>query len=199
MPALSKDDDTDELLERTSWGDETARDRLFERHRARLRTMIAVRLDRRLQARVDPSDVVQDVLKEATRTLDAYIKDRPVPVHVWLREIAWKRMVDLRRRHITAKRRSVLREQQFDLGLSDESAAALVNFVVASGTSPSNNLMQEELRPRHGDAQSAAPARPRSSDPAPPRAAFAHGNRRSARNHQRRGRNPPYPGLDPDS
>ena len=53
------------LLERTSWGDKQARDRLLERHRARLRTMIAVRLDRRYQARVDPSDVVQDVLKEA--------------------------------------------------------------------------------------------------------------------------------------
>ena len=62
-PALSKDDDTDELLERTSWGDELARDRLLELHRARLRTMIAVRLDRRYQARIDPSDVVQDVLK----------------------------------------------------------------------------------------------------------------------------------------
>lgn len=146
MPALSKDDDTDELLERTSWGDERARDRLLERHRDRLRTMIAVRLDRRYQARIDPSDVVQDVLKEAAGHLQDYLKDRPLPFHAWLREIAWKRMVDLRRKHIKAKRRSVLREQQFDLGLSDESAAALVNFVVASGTSPSKNLMQEELR-----------------------------------------------------
>ena len=146
MPALSKDDDTDELLERTSWGDLRARDRLLERHRARLRTMIAVRLDRRYRARIDPSDVVQDVLTEAAAHLEAYIKDRPLPFHAWLREIAWKRIVDLRRRHIIATKRSVRREQPFDLGLSDESAAALVNFVVASGTSPSGHLIQDEQR-----------------------------------------------------
>jgi hypothetical protein len=57
MPALSEDDDTDEILERTSWGRELARDRLLERHRARFRTMIAVRLDRRYQARIDASDL----------------------------------------------------------------------------------------------------------------------------------------------
>jgi hypothetical protein len=66
MPAPSKDDDTNELLERTSWGDELARDRLLERHRARLRTMIAVRLDRRYLARIDPSDVDQDVPNAST-------------------------------------------------------------------------------------------------------------------------------------
>jgi RNA polymerase sigma-70 factor (ECF subfamily) len=148
MPALSRDDDTERLLERASWGDEDARDRLLERHRARLRTMVAVRLDRRYQARIDPSDVVQEVLEEATRTMNRYLKDRPLPFHAWLREIAWKRMVDLRRRHIRAKRRSVLREQPFDFGLSDESAAALVNFVVASATSPSQQLIREELRAR---------------------------------------------------
>ncbi len=102
MPALSSNDDTNDLLERTSWGDDDARDSLLERHRARLRTMIAVRLDRRLQARLDPSDVVQDVLQEATRNLDGYLKERPLPFHAWLREIAWKRIVDLRRKHFDA-------------------------------------------------------------------------------------------------
>src|SRR5205085_4756112 len=121
MPALSSNDDTDDLLERTSCGDDRARNRLLERHRARLRTMIAVRMDRRLKARVDPSDVVQEVLQEANRNLAGYLRDRPLPFHAWLREIAWKRLVDLRRRHIRAAKRSVIREKDVDLGLSDES------------------------------------------------------------------------------
>ena len=100
MPTLSSDDDTDQLLERTSWGDERARDQLLERNRARLRTMIAVRMDRRIKARFDPSDVVQDVLQEAARNLADYLRDRPLPFHAWLREIAWKRLVNLRRRHV---------------------------------------------------------------------------------------------------
>ncbi len=45
------------------------------------------------------------------------------------------------------RRRSVLREQQFDLGISDESAAALVDLLVASGSSPSKNLMEQERAP----------------------------------------------------
>ncbi len=146
MPALSSNDDTNDLLERTSWGDAQARDLLLKRHRARLRTMIAVRLDRRFQARVDPSDVVQDVLKEAAGLLDTYLRERPLPFHAWLREIAWKRLVDLRRKHVQAGKRSVLREQHFDLGLSDESAAALADRLMASGTSPSDNIINEELR-----------------------------------------------------
>jgi RNA polymerase sigma-70 factor (ECF subfamily) len=157
MPALSSNDDTNELLERTSWGDDQARNLLLERHRARLRTMIAVRLDRRFQARVDPSDVVQDVLQEATRNLDGYLKERPLPFLAWLREIAWKRLVDLRRRHIVAGRRSVLREQYFYLGISDESAFALADLLVAGGSSPSKNLMDQELRARVRTALDALP------------------------------------------
>ena len=148
MPRVSPNDDTDELLERTSWGDDQARNHLLERHRHRLRTMIAVRLDRRLQSRVDPSDVVQDVLQEAARNLDSYLKERPLPFVAWLREMAWKRLVDLRRRHIDAGRRSVLKEQHFDLGISDESAVALADLLVASGSSPSKNLLDQELRVR---------------------------------------------------
>jgi RNA polymerase sigma-70 factor (ECF subfamily) len=157
MPALSSNDDTDDLLDRTSWGDDGARDLLLERHRARLKSMIAVRLERRLQARFDPSDVVQEVLHEAAEHLDDYLKERPLPFHAWLREIAWKRLVDLRRKHIAAGKRSILREQPFDPGLSDESAAALADRLVASATSPSQKLLDQELRVRVREALEALP------------------------------------------
>jgi DNA-directed RNA polymerase specialized sigma24 family protein len=61
--------DTDQLLADASRGDAAARDRLLERHRRRLRQLVAVRMDRRLAARVDPSDVVQEALAEAAAVL----------------------------------------------------------------------------------------------------------------------------------
>src|SRR5215469_15978069 len=109
MPTSSPD--TDELLARTAHGDQAAREQLITRHRARLRKMVAYRLDRRLRVRVDPSDVVQEVLAEASRKLPQYLQQRPLPFYPWLRQMAETRLIDLRRRHLESQRRSVCREE----------------------------------------------------------------------------------------
>jgi DNA-directed RNA polymerase specialized sigma24 family protein len=57
--------DTDDLLARSAAGDRSARGTLLERHQTRLQRMLAIRLDRRLAARVYPSDIVQETLTEA--------------------------------------------------------------------------------------------------------------------------------------
>src|SRR5438552_7087478 len=79
--------DTDHLLEAVSRGDSAARGQLLERHRPKLRRMVAVRIDRRLAARVDPSDVVQEAMALAAARLDEYVRDRPLPFYPWLRRI----------------------------------------------------------------------------------------------------------------
>jgi RNA polymerase sigma-70 factor (ECF subfamily) len=136
--------DTDQLLEQASQGDDQARQQLLIRHRARLRRMVAVRLDRRLAARVDPSDVVQETLAEAARNLADYLRERPIPFYPWLRRLAWERLVKLHRRHILTRKRSVTSEEAGALGLPDESALELANRVAASGSSPSKHLVQAE-------------------------------------------------------
>ena len=78
----------EQLMERASGGDRPAREELLAGHRARLRQMVAVRMDRRLAARIDPSDVVQDVLATATRDLSDYFRTRPMPFYPWLRKLA---------------------------------------------------------------------------------------------------------------
>ena len=103
---------------------------------------------RGLAARVDPSDVVQEVLAEAHRTLDAYLRDRPLPFYPWLRRLAWERLAKLYRRHVRSRKRSVLREEAECPGLPDRSALALAERLVASGTSPSRHLLREEMRDR---------------------------------------------------
>jgi RNA polymerase sigma-70 factor (ECF subfamily) len=66
----------------------------------------------------------------------------------WLRQFAWEHLVDLHRRHLRAQRRSIAREEPYGSGLPDASAAALVERLVGSGTSPSRNLIRAELRER---------------------------------------------------
>src|SRR5262245_37012531 len=97
--------DTEELLDRAGQGDPTARNRLLDRHRQRLRALIALRLDPRLAARIDPSDVVQESLAEADGKLADYLRTRPLPFYVWLRELALQRLVDLQRWHVRAQKR----------------------------------------------------------------------------------------------
>jgi RNA polymerase sigma-70 factor, ECF subfamily len=141
--------DTDELLRTASLGDEAARTQLLARHRDRLRRMVAVRMDRRLASRVDPSDVVQEALAEAARGLSGYLRDRPLPFYPWLRQVAWRRLVGLYRHHVVARRRSVDREQPGEPSIADASAHALAAACLAAGgSSPSRALIREELLDR---------------------------------------------------
>jgi RNA polymerase sigma-70 factor, ECF subfamily len=145
---LGIDFDTDALLAKLRHGDESARQELLGRHRDRLRRMVAVRMDRRLAARLDPSDVVQDVLLEADRGLSGFLRGRPVPFYPWLRQMAWDRLVELHRHHIGAAKRTVKREESVSLALPDESAVALADRLIDRGSSPSERLVRQELRRR---------------------------------------------------
>ncbi|MCU0707367.1 MAG: hypothetical protein MUF23_03655 [Pirellula sp.] len=68
------------LLERARAGDQAAVNDLFMQHRARLRRMVELRLDRRLQARIDTSDVIQEAYVEIFRRLDEYLQDPAFPL-----------------------------------------------------------------------------------------------------------------------
>jgi RNA polymerase sigma-70 factor, ECF subfamily len=138
--------DTDELLRSAGLGDEAARTELLARHRDRLRRMVAIRIDRRLAARVDPSDVVQEALADAALGLSGYLRDRPLPFYPWLRQVAWLRLVHLYRHHVVAQRRSVDREVPAEPPIADASAQVLAAACLAAeGSSPSRALIREEL------------------------------------------------------
>src|SRR5262245_32673130 len=117
--------DTEELLDRAAHGDDSARQQLLTRHRDRLRRMVDARLDRRLAARVDPSDVVQEALPAAGENLDGYLRHSPLPFYPWLRRFAWDRLMKLHRHHIKVQRRSVTREEAWIM--PNESAQQLAN------------------------------------------------------------------------
>jgi RNA polymerase sigma-70 factor (ECF subfamily) len=151
--------DVEKLLERAGHGDASARQQLLADHRARLRHMVAVRLDRRIAARVDPSDVVQEALAEAAGKLSDYLRQRPVPFYPWLRRLAWERLVKLHRHHIHASKRSVTREQLSTL--PDESVDELARRLAATGTSPSGHVVRLEQHARVRAALDQLPERDR--------------------------------------
>ncbi|WP_165072975.1 sigma-70 family RNA polymerase sigma factor [Paludisphaera rhizosphaerae] len=130
------------LIERSLAGDDAARRELLERHRDDLRRMVRARLDRRLASRIDPSDVVQDALAEASTRLDDFLRDRPLPFLGWLRQLTSDRVVDAHRRHITAQARSVRREAAPESW--DDSRSALSRRLAADDTSPSGRLARQE-------------------------------------------------------
>ena len=138
------DPETDALLCRARQGDPMAIEQLLSRHRDRLRRMIAVRMDSRLGARIDPSDVIQEALADAHRKLPDYLAQRGCAFYPWLRQIAWQRLVDLHRRHILADRRSVAREAHRPMTLSDHSTRLLADQLAASASSVGQRMVRQE-------------------------------------------------------
>lgn len=137
---------TQDLLAQVRAGDRAATDRLLERHRQALRQMVQMRLDPRLRQRVDVSDVVQEVLVEASRRLQEYLAQPSMPYHLWLRQIARDRIIDAYRRHRGSTKRSLDREMPFDLPAGDaHSTQELVRQLVGRELTPAQAAVQAEL------------------------------------------------------
>lgn len=136
------------LLRQAGDGDESARAELLNRYRGQLRRMIAVRLDKRVAARVDASDIVQDTMKVAHERLPEYFANPHLAFYPWLRRIAGDRLADVYRTHLAAQKRSVLREHTWLPELNDESAAELAVSIVGSSINPSRRVMLTEMQAR---------------------------------------------------
>lgn len=106
-----KSSKTQELIANAREGNSDAVNQLLERHREAVRRMISLRMDRHLRQRIDASDIVQDVLIDASRRMADYLKDPAMPFHLWIRQMAQDRLIDAHRRHRVAAKRSVDREQ----------------------------------------------------------------------------------------
>lgn len=138
--------DTQELLAEARQGDSDAVNRLLERHRSALRRMVQMRLDQRVQRRVDVSDVVQDVMVEANRRLADYLGDPPMSFHLWLRQIARDRIIDAHRRHRASAKRSVDREQPLAAPSGqDRSSVDLAGKIQDPELTPGAAAAQREL------------------------------------------------------
>jgi RNA polymerase sigma-70 factor (ECF subfamily) len=145
MSAITPDSaETSALLEEVQAGDRDAFEKLFSRHQGYIRQVIGARLDQKLRARVDPSDIVQETHLEAVRALPDYLDRRPMPFRLWLRKTAQQRLQVARRRHAQAARRAVSRE----VPLPEESSLFLARGFLATGSTPSQQLERRDLTQR---------------------------------------------------
>lgn len=142
-------DQTQDLLKDVENGDPEAVNRLLDRHREAVRRMVQMRLDQAVARRVDASDVVQDVLLEASQRLSDYVRSPSMPFHLWLRQLAKDRIIDMHRRHRAAQRRSVDREQNISSFASDDqSAADLTALLRDAELTPAASALRKEMEER---------------------------------------------------
>src|SRR5439155_7008258 len=134
-------DQTQGLLRRAGEGDEAAFAELFTPHRELLRRAVAWRLDRRLAARIDVSDVLQETALEAARRLADYAQNPAMPLGLWLRWLAREKLLQLERAHF-AEMRDVGREAP---PLPVDSSAAVVRVLLGREPSPSRAAADAEL------------------------------------------------------
>ncbi len=144
----SGDDKTERVLRRAMNGDGEARAELLDLHRERLKKMVAIRLDRRLAARVDASDIVQEAMRDAFERLSEYFADPQIAFYPWLRRIAWDRLMDVYRQHIAAEKRSVLKERKWIPDLSEESVMELAQSLVTNSHNPGQQALRAEMEDR---------------------------------------------------
>jgi len=145
--------DTARLLDQARAGDKAALNELFARHRARLRRMVELRLDGRLLARVDASDVIQEAYVEAVTRMDEYLREPSYALFLWLRLIVGERLLKLHRHHLGTQMRDAGLEVSIYRGaLPAASSAALAAQLLGRHTSPTQAAVRAERMMRLQEA-----------------------------------------------
>ena len=141
-------------LEAAARGDRAAWGAVLAGHRDRLRRMVALRLDRRLQGRIDPSDVIQDAYLEAARRLPEYLREAaPMPLFLWLRFLTAQALQALHRRHLGAQARDAGREISIGGGrIPQATSAALAAQLLGHNTRASEAAIRAERKLRLEEA-----------------------------------------------
>jgi RNA polymerase sigma-70 factor (ECF subfamily) len=145
--------ETDNLLHAAAQGDNERWGALLARHQERLRRMVALRLDHRLQGRIDPSDVIQEAYLEASRRLADYLKKPTMAFFLWLRFLTGQKLLELHRYHLGAQARDAGREVSLYRGsLPETTSAALAAQLLGHLTRPSEAAIRAETKIRLQEA-----------------------------------------------
>jgi RNA polymerase sigma-70 factor (ECF subfamily) len=152
-------DDGSDLLQRIAAGDAAAVAELFAAHRDRLRLMVRLRLDRRLQGRLDPSDVLQEAFLDIAHRAPEYAANPTMSPYLWLRYLTGQRLMQLHRRNLGTQMRDAGQEVSLYRGaLPQASSESLANQLLGRLTSPTQAAVRAELQLRVQEALNALDA-----------------------------------------
>ena len=126
-------------------GDPDAADRLFARVRPWLQILARTQLGRHLQAKTDPSDVVQVALLEAVRGLEQFRGGTEAEFLAWLRQVLTNAIRHEARRFAGTVARDLAREESLEREL-ESSSARLDALLAGDDTSPSVGAQRAEAR-----------------------------------------------------
>jgi RNA polymerase sigma-70 factor (ECF subfamily) len=144
---------TNRVLEQATQGNGQVLGTLLARHQNRLRRMVALRLDRRLQGRIDPSDVIQEAYLEASTRLAEYVRNPTMPFFLWIRFLAGQKLVTLHRHHLGVQMRDAAQQVPLYHGsLPEASSAALAAQLLGHEVHPSEAAVRAETKARVQEA-----------------------------------------------
>jgi RNA polymerase sigma-70 factor (ECF subfamily) len=143
----------EQLLDAAQTGDEGALAALVERHRDRLERMVRLRMDRRLQGRIDPADVVQDAYLAVRGNFPQYCADTSLPFFLWLRLEVAQKLVEVHREHLGTPMRDSGQEVSLHRGaLPPVTSLSLAEHLLGKWSTPSQAAMRVELKLRVEEA-----------------------------------------------
>lgn len=125
----------DELVQRLRQGDQAALAELFEINRDRLLRMVSIRMDRRLNGRVDETDVLQEAFLTLSQKIDNFADYPDMSPYVWMRLTVNDRLIALHRKHIQAGKRDARREVSMSQKANPEESSAEIAATLADSFS----------------------------------------------------------------
>lgn len=138
------------LVEQLRSGDEAALGKLFTEYGPRLRRMIAFRMDKRLQRRVDVDDVLQESWIGIAQRLPHFLNQpEEASCYVWMRLVTDQVMMDIYRRHLGTQARDAGRDFSFDqIRGGQRTSQSIADFFLAGNTTPTKAVVRAEAAER---------------------------------------------------
>ena len=130
-------------IQQAQAGDQATLGRLLESYQNYLRLLARIEIGRRLQGKVDASDIVQETFLEAHRQFPLFQGTAEAQLAKWLRTILAGTVANVVRRYAGTQARNLRLERELVEGL-DQSTCALEQMLVDRHSSPSHQAMRGE-------------------------------------------------------
>lgn len=136
-------DDRQRLILQAKAGDESSLGELLAIHRRYLTLLAKLQIGRRLQGKLDASDVVQEVFLDAHRGVGRFQGDSEPQFVQWLKSILATKLANNLRHYLGTQQRDIALEQQL-LAAVDQSSVSLGQILVDPHSSPSQHACRDE-------------------------------------------------------
>lgn len=141
MPSSSEES----LIRSIQQGDHAALTEFINHRNEHLLAVIAQKMSNALKSKIEPQDILQEVLVSAFDSCDQLDWTSRDPFS-WLCQLADRRIIDAHRKYIAAEKRSAKREVSLNQKSSNSDAAEgeMIDLLIKSMTSPSGAFSRDQ-------------------------------------------------------